>query len=170
MRRWRGRGSGCSGCEMIDRADFAWLFSDDMDLMEARYTESSIYKYYYFPSSAVQRTFFLHPTLKFAHKDDLNDPFELSKRWEKFSCPFNEAILDKYVLKQVEKKLSNIKFVRREMRRHAEEKGMVLSKAQIRQLSSPERMEALRVEQSEKMKLMLAFFPIFIREHESTVM
>ena len=141
-----------------------------MDLMDARYAEPSIYKYYYFPSTQMLRAFFSNPTLKFTHRDDLNDPFELSRRWAKFGCPFTEAILDKYVGKRVEKQLSNIKFVRRKMRQYADERGLVFSKAQIRQLSSPEHMEVLRAEQSKKMELMFKFFPTFFRESGNDLM
>src|SRR5438270_13791950 len=108
-----------------------------------------------FPSIAVQRSFFVKPTLKFTHKDDLNDPFELSRRWETFGCPFNEAIFDKYVLRKFERDFSNIKLVRKKVRQHAEAQGLFLSRAQIRQLSSPERIAAVKAEQLEKFKLMV---------------
>jgi len=112
--------------------DFKHLFSQDVEQMEARYAGSFIYKYLYFSDPRVLDEFLSRPTIKFAHKDDLKDPFELSKRWLKFGCPFDKGMFDKYVHKPVGLKLSDVGSVRKKLGLMAKEKIPWLSRSQRR--------------------------------------
>ncbi|MEW6450061.1 MAG: DUF2971 domain-containing protein [Pseudomonadota bacterium] len=154
----------------FSREDFAAIFSDDVELTDVRYSQSSIYKYFYFPDLAALRAFFEHPSIKFAHKDDLNDPFELSRRWQKFGCPFTDAIFDKYVRKRVEAGLNDIGVITRKFREYAKRQGMSLSRQQARRwLASREGKERIAVEQkvaSEQVSMLASTFPKLFREHE----
>ena len=81
----------------LDRDDLSEIFSDHVDLYDERYSWPSIYKYYNFSNERALRSFITRPTIKFAHKSELNDPFELLKRWEKFGCPLTENVFNKFV-------------------------------------------------------------------------
>jgi hypothetical protein len=116
---------------MLNRDDFSFIFSDDVELMDARYAEPFIYKYYHFPDLVLQREFFAKPTIKLTHKDDLNDPFELSRRWSKFGCPFTKPVFDKYVRKRFERQFSDVNFLREKLQARAKESGRALSRQKI---------------------------------------
>ena len=116
----------------LSRDDFSTIFSDDIELTDIRYSGPLIYKYYYFADSKVQRAFFAKPSIKFTHKDDLDDPFELSRRWQKFGCPFTKEIFDKYVRKRFEDQITDVGVITKEFRNRANRSGIYLSRQQIR--------------------------------------
>jgi hypothetical protein len=112
--------------------DLREIFSDDVETTDVRYSAASIYKYYNFDDIHAQERFFTLPTLKFAHKSELNDHFELSRRWAKFGCPFTEAMFDKYVRRRFAAKLADTSFIAAKFRQKAEEQGISLSRQQVR--------------------------------------
>lgn len=154
----------------FSRRDFTEIFSDDVELTDVRYSEPFIYKYYYFPDPEALLTFVAKPTIKFAHRDDLNDPFELSKRWARFGCPLTEAIFDKYVRPRFEDQIGDIGLVTRKFRERAAQNGVFLSRQQTRRwLSSREgQFEIATVRQAglEHMAEMAKLLPQMFQENE----
>jgi hypothetical protein len=118
----------------LSREDFSAIFADEIESTDVRYSGETIYKYYYFDDVAVQKIFFGLPTLKFAHKSELNDPFELSRRWSQFGCPFTEKIFDKYVRKRFESKLNNVNYMTAKFLDKARRQGVPLSRQQVRRI------------------------------------
>ena len=61
-----------------DTFDPTGIFDPDVENIESdRYCEPLIYKY--FPSE--RRAFFTTPQFRFSQREVLNDPFEMSRRW-----------------------------------------------------------------------------------------
>lgn len=155
---------------------FSVVFSDDVDLMEGfSYGRPSIYKYYNFPDPVVLRQFLAHPTLKFTHKDDLNDPFELSRRWAKFGCPFKEGIVEKYVLPRLHRKLLDVRNVRKRILEDPRTKSLGLSRQRRRQIVATRigraqigaHVESQFESQVENLKSIERHLPIVFQGHES---
>lgn len=61
--------------------DWSKIIPADVDAMSSKFTGQHLYKYY--PEKRI--IFFDDPTIRFTPKAELNDPFELSKRWKEFS-------------------------------------------------------------------------------------
>jgi hypothetical protein len=70
----------------FDKVDLVALVSSEFFQMETLCTENKLYKYLNFQDLEFQKKFLRNPTLKFATKDQLNDPFELTRRFEQFGC------------------------------------------------------------------------------------
>lgn len=120
----------------ISPDDFKHLFAADCEQMEARYEGASIYKYFHFPNSELLAEFLSKPTIKFAHKSDLEDPFELTKRWEEFGCPFNREIFEQFVRRPLRGKLSDIVRMRKALASKAKEKMPGLARRERRRIVS----------------------------------
>jgi hypothetical protein len=160
-----------NGCTLqFSRDDFSEVFSDDVELTDVRYSRPFIYKYYYFPDPKTLLAFIAKPTIKFAHKDNLNDPFELSKRWSKFGCRFTEAVFDKYVRPRFEDQIEDIGFMTKKFRERAKQSGLSLSRQQTRRwLSSREgQLEIAKMRQAglERITAMVKLLPQMFEENE----
>jgi hypothetical protein len=155
----------------LDRSEFAAIFSADVEATDVRYTGPSIYKYYHFPDAAKQRAFFTKPTIKFSHKDELNDPFELSQRWEKFGCPLTKEIFEKYIRKRFETQLTDVGFISKKVREVASKRGFSMSRQQARRFfRSREGRLALEKEKEEgrtRISLMGTLLPQTFKENET---
>jgi hypothetical protein len=116
--------------------DFKNLFDSEVEQMERRYDGAFIYKYLCFADPQFVTEFFTRPTLKFTHKDDLNDPFELSRRWEDFGCPFNETMLEWHLRRPLRARLSDVLAARKEMAVKAKEQMPWLSRRERRKTIS----------------------------------
>jgi hypothetical protein len=154
----------------LDRDDFAAIFSADVEATDVRYTKPSIYKYYCFDDADTQRAFFTKPTIKFAHKDDLNDPFELSRRWQSFGCPLTKEVFEKHVRKRFENGLNDIGYITKKFREQALKRGAPMSRQQVRRLLfSREGRAALEKEKQEglaRISLIGTLLPQAFQEHE----
>lgn len=154
----------------FDRNDFAPFFSDDVELTDVRYAGQYICKYFHFPEATIQRNFLARPTLKFSHKDDLNDPFELSKRWSKFGCPLTESVFQKHLRPRYENQLTDVNFMSKKLRDKARQNGTTLSRQQARRMlgSKEGRLAVERERQAglEYIATMQKIMPQAFQDHE----
>lgn len=77
----------------VNSFDLSVLFSDETKRLEEEFAGTSVYKYY----GEARRGFFKLPQLRFTQKSGLNDPFELTRRWEQFGSPPTRELLTNYV-------------------------------------------------------------------------
>ncbi|MER9405561.1 DUF2971 domain-containing protein [Mesorhizobium caraganae] len=110
---------------------FSNLFSPDVTTMEERCSEESLFKYFYFPDAGFRKAYLSAPTIKFAQKSDLNDPFELTKRWQQFGSKLTHETFAKYIKSQIETHLANDDYIMESILESDEYKASGISKRQI---------------------------------------
>jgi hypothetical protein len=82
----------------INSFDLSTVFSDEVKKMEEEFSGTSVYKYY----SDQRRSFFKTPQIRFTQKGNaLNDPFELTRRWEQFGSAPTMELMTNYVREPV---------------------------------------------------------------------
>ncbi|HYI26330.1 MAG TPA: DUF2971 domain-containing protein [Bradyrhizobium sp.] len=82
----------------INSFNLSTVFSDEAKKMEEEFSGTSVYKYY----SDERRGFFKAPQVRFTQKGNaLNDPFELTRRWEEFGSPPTIELMTNYVREPV---------------------------------------------------------------------
>src|SRR5215207_738025 len=87
--------------QITDAFDASSLLDPDVEKIESTvYTAPLIYKYY----SVCRRRFFERPQVRFSQRDALNDPFEMSQRWNEVSADG----LRKYVKSRLNESLPKI--------------------------------------------------------------
>jgi Protein of unknown function (DUF2971) len=154
-------------------SDFvASLFDADVETMDDRYAGASLYKYVYFPDKKFRERFLTNPTIKFAVKSELNDPFELSKRWKEFTSLLTiekfVTFFEKYMnLKFSDRSYFEDNFVTKFHTRHPEKSRRVIR----RMLHSPQgkiAFENMRRELSEQIRTSAdTFYQVFGPEADS---
>jgi hypothetical protein len=78
--------------------DLSAIFSDEVKKMEEEFSGTSVYKYY----SDQRRGFFKTPQVRFTQKGNaLNDPFELTRRWEQYGSAPTIELMTNYVREPV---------------------------------------------------------------------
>lgn len=92
----------------LDLADF---ICGDLSEWEEDCPFSTLYKYYFFPDLSNQLEFFRRPSIRFTEKAGLNDPFELTKRWEKFGFPMTRVAFDKYLRKGIHDRITDDEYL-----------------------------------------------------------
>ena len=65
------------------------------------YTDPHIFKYLKFPTDDSLVGWLKEPTLKFSTKSQLNDPFELSRRWHDFKVPIDQQRMSNFIKKTI---------------------------------------------------------------------
>lgn len=110
------------------------LFDPDVAEMDKRFEGQTIYKYYNFPNKSFQSNFFREPSIKFAVKSQLNDPFELTKRWNSFSTPVTQESFEEYIALFIENKIINTSYVDDILIKKLIETGKVKGLRQARKL------------------------------------
>lgn len=90
-----------------EKIDFARLLDSRAFSIQGTCASSSLFKYYHFHERDVLSSFLSKPTVKLATKTDLNDPFDLSRRWEKFSSAETVDFIKRYVIARFERELAD---------------------------------------------------------------
>jgi hypothetical protein len=103
-----------SPSELLDEF-ISSVFAPDLLAMDERCAARSLFKYYMFPKADIKLGFFEKPRIKFAVKSQLNDPFELTKRWKKFGSPITYEIFGKYITKYIDRRLDDSNYVKGEL-------------------------------------------------------
>lgn len=83
------------------------LFSEETKRLEEEFSGTEVYKYY----GAARRGFFKMPQLRFTQKTGLNDPFELTRRWEQFGSPPTRELMMNYVRDPVMAMMNNVELL-----------------------------------------------------------
>lgn len=102
---------------MSSLADLPWpLQVDFVSLLEADFfsmnaatcTNSALYKYLSFSDPIARATYFSGPTIKFATKAELNDPFDLSRRFDQFGAELLRKFMTKAVSQRLDSELADV--------------------------------------------------------------
>lgn len=91
----------------VNSFDLSTLFSDETKRLEEDFSGTEVYKYY----STSRLGFFKSPQLRFTQKSGLNDPFELTRRWEQFGSPPTRELMTNYVRDPVMAMMSNSELI-----------------------------------------------------------
>src|SRR5690606_33861170 len=117
------------------------------------------------------KAFLSRPTLKFAHKDDLNDPFELSRRWSKFGYPFKEGAIARHVRPRLERRLLDLRYVRKRILEDPRMKSLGYSRQQRRQMVATRikrgQIDSEFQDQIKNIKNIEELLPVVFQGHES---
>ncbi len=114
--------------------DFVALVASDFFEMDIPCDRPHLYKYLTFNDVSFRRNFLANPTLKFATKAQLNDPFDLSRRFDQFGGELLRKFANKYVAAQLEERLGDPSYVIEEIAKIPRVKASGLSMLQLRQL------------------------------------
>lgn len=124
--------------EGLDKIDFVALVTSEFFEMDVRCEQKHLFKYLHFPDQAFRSRFLARPTIKFATKAQLNDPFDLSRRFDQLAGEAFRNFARKYLTKRLERDLSNVSLLVDRMAADERFMRMGLSKMQLRQvLESP---------------------------------
>jgi hypothetical protein len=114
----------------LQTLDLLSMFSSDVFAIENQFPGAHLYKYYSFDDEFRER-FLSKPTIKFARKSELNDPFELTKRWKQFGSPVTRDFAARYVTKDLKSRLKDRNYVVRLLAAKEQFKVSNLSVAQL---------------------------------------
>lgn len=123
-----------SSMSWVQNLDFVALVASDFFEMDVRCDQSRLYKYLSFPDVAFRRVFLANPTFKFATKAQLNDPFDLSRRFDRFGADLLRKFMTKHVAAQLELRLEDSSYLVEEMAKNPKFNASGWSKLQLRQL------------------------------------
>lgn len=123
-----------SSMSWAQNLDFVALVASDFFEMDVRCDRPHLYKYLSFQDLAFRRSFLANPTFKFATKAQLNDPFDLSRRFDQFGGDLLRKFMKKYVAAQLELRLEDGSYLVDEIAKIPNFKASGLSKLQLRQL------------------------------------
>ncbi len=102
--------------------------------MQVRFEGDSLYKFVSFASLEATTNFICNPTLKFTQKSGLNDPFELTKRWQEFgSQPTREAV-GIIIQQMIDEKLNDEGYLIDELLKSSEFRQSGMEEAQVREM------------------------------------
>ncbi len=78
--------------------DFSKIISKEVEDADSVAAPSRVYKYNPF----ARRQFFNKPSFRFTQKSGLNDPFELTRRWNEFGSEATRALFSNHLKKTME--------------------------------------------------------------------
>jgi hypothetical protein len=110
-----------------DAFDLASILSRDIEEMEAGFPGDAVYKYY----SETRRSFLTKPQVRFTQKAGLNDPFELTKRWQDFGTAPTRDLFISYLQSSLRGYLSRKDLIAERIRANFEEQGQSLTSEQM---------------------------------------
>lgn len=116
----------------FDNVDLVAMVSSDFFRMDTPCTERKLYKYLNFQDLDFQKNYLRNPTLKFATKDQLNDPFDLTRRFEQFGGDLFRAFSTKYVMSYFDRHINDVEWLLDEFSKKPEFAAMGISRAQAR--------------------------------------
>jgi hypothetical protein len=119
-----------------ERIDFAAILDSRAWSIQSGCSLQSLYKYYHFADKSVLSGFLSRPTLKFATKSELNDPFDLSRRWEKFGSAAIIDFVKSYVVGRFESEIDDKNALVRRMAADPRFKNSGISIAGLRKIIS----------------------------------
>lgn len=93
--------------EHKNKFDLDTLFSEETKRLEEEFPGKEVFKYY----GVTRRSFFKTPQLRFTQKTGLNDPFELTRRWEQFGSPPTRELMTNYVRDPVMAMMNNVELL-----------------------------------------------------------
>jgi hypothetical protein len=118
--------------QLPDTFDASQLLDPDVEKFEGTvYTSPLIYKYY----SPARRSFFERPQVRFSQREALNDPFEMSRRWNEISADGLRRHVSERLQSTLPKLFLNNNYLIDSLKEHFESEGNALSSAQEIQLS-----------------------------------
>jgi hypothetical protein len=106
-----------------DSLDVSAIISKDVERMEAPFLGPELYKYY----SVERRSFSQSPTIRFTQRTALNDPFELTKRWDQLMSASTGDVFKSYLQQSLFGFIEHPDFVRSAALEHFASEGLVLS-------------------------------------------
>lgn len=107
--------------------DVGTIMSRDVEEMDSPIPPPSLYKYY----SASRSAFFVDPVIRFTQKTALNDPFELTKRWEEYAGAESRMHFAKYIRSRMEQLIGNKGLVLALFKEDCAKSGVFLSPDQM---------------------------------------
>ncbi|HEX3487178.1 MAG TPA: hypothetical protein VHT51_19135 [Micropepsaceae bacterium] len=126
----------------IGEFDITNMLARDVEEMESEFTGEFVYKY----RAAERKEFFAKPQIRFTQKTVLNDPFELTRRWnENGGKPVRQAFV-RYLRNGISKYVQRTDLLTQSICEQIEKRGVLLSPAH-RQLIS----EKLRSKEGQAM-------------------
>lgn len=120
----------------FDNVDLAALVSSEFFRMDLPCTEHKLYKYLNFQDVDFQKKFLRNPTLKFATKDQLNDPFDLTRRFEQFGGELFRSFAKRYVINYFDRHINDVEWLLDEFVKRPEFSSLGVSRAQARAVLS----------------------------------
>ena len=105
-----------------DMLSLLGVFTSEIKEMEQPFSGHSLFKY----MARERRHFFSKPQIRFTQRTALNDPFELSKRWEEVALKETRDGMIAYIDAELRSKLRDDAFLLKMVLDEAEKRGLLL--------------------------------------------
>lgn len=135
-----------SGFSGFDSIDLVAMVSSEFFKMDIECERTRLYKYLNFPDRKFTLKFLRNPTVKFATKDQLNDSFDLTRRFERFGADMFRSFAAKYIERYFDRHIRDIEFLIDKFQEKPEFAAMNLTRSRARHvLKSPQGQIAINV-------------------------
>ncbi|GEM_PF-5043272 len=146
------------GFSGFDNIDLTAMVSSDFFRMDVACDKAQLYKYLNFQDRDFTLRFLRNPTVKFATKDQLNDPFDLTRRFERFGAEMFRKFAARYIQRYVDERITDVEFLVGEFQKRPEFASLKLTRQQARQILSSSRGQIAIGAMAEQMRSQIPLF------------